>query len=54
VDVRGVTFHGPKPASVKALGPNGLFSIGDYGGSKSRPSSINQDLLTANEWREAD
>jgi hypothetical protein len=54
VDVRGVTFHGPKPASLEAPEFSGLFSIGGYGGPKSRPSSINRDLLTANEWRATD
>jgi len=54
VDVRGVTFHGPKPTAARTPGSGGLFSIGDYGSRKSRPSSINEDLLTVNEWREAD
>jgi hypothetical protein len=31
-----------------------MFSIGQYGGPKSRPSSINPDVLNVNEFREAD
>lgn len=54
LDVRGVTFHGPKPVAARTPGSGGMFSIGDYGSPRSRPSSINEDLLTVNEWRAAD
>jgi len=54
LDVRGVTFHGPKPTSARFTESGGLFSIGDYGGARSQPSTINADLLTVNTWRETD
>ena len=53
VDVRGVTFHGPRPQLNSSQFAE-LFAIGQYGGPRSRPSSINQDVLTANSFREAD
>jgi hypothetical protein len=52
VDVRGVTFHGPRP--LGASPGDGLISVGQYGGARSLPSSINADFIEANEWREAD
>lgn len=54
IDVRGVTFHGPKPVAARTPGSGGMFSIGDYETPKSRPSSINADLLTVNTWRASD